>query len=188
MPDYAGVSSYPARLCAALLGSAHLSSAAFEAPDGLIPAKIDSEALRLYDQVLLAAANTPEAYVQTEWFREGQLPSETSALWDAPQTVDDLTLLGAEDGAPALAFTARDSEAEYLILRKTDAGSEVAAVLSAEAGSVIVWADPDSTGTACRYSVLPRHKLLYEGGTLLTGMESAEVRYSPGGLLNRILG
>ena len=61
-------------------------------------------------------------------------------------------------------------------------------MLSAEAGSVIVWADPDSDGTACRYSVLPRHKLLYESGTLLTGMESAEVRYSPGGLLNRILG
>ena len=73
-------------------------------------------------------------------------------------------------------------------MRKTDAGSEVAAILSAEAGSVIVWADPDSTGTACRYSVLPRHKLLYESGTLLTGMESAEVRYSPGGFVSRILG
>ena len=188
MPDYAGGSSYPARLCAALLGAADLSGAPFEAPEDLVPARIDREALRLYDQVLLAAANTPEAYVQTEWFREGQLPSETSTLWDAPQTVDDLTLLSGEDGAPALAFTARDSEAEYLILRKTDAGSEVAAILSAEAGSVIVWADPEAKGEACRYSVLPRHKLLYESGTLLTGMESAEVRYSTGGLLNRILG
>ena len=138
--------------------------------------------------MLLAAANTPGEYIQTEWFREGQVPTETSTLWDAPQMVDDLTLLSGEDGAPALAFTARDSTAEYLILRKTDAGSEVAAVLSAEAGSVIVWADPDSDGTACRYSVLPRHRLLYASGTLLTGVESAEVRYSPGGLLNRILG
>ena len=188
MPDYAGGSSYPARLCAALLGAANLSGAAFEAPEGLVPAKIDREALRLYDQVLLAATNTPDAYVQTEWFREGQLPAQTSTLWDAPQMVDDLTLLSGEDGAPALAFTARDSEAEYLILRKTDAGSEVAAILSAEAGSVIVWADPEAKGEACRYSVLPRHRLLYESGTLLTGMESAEVRYSPGGLLNRILG
>ncbi|MDO5323903.1 MAG: PBP1A family penicillin-binding protein [Clostridia bacterium] len=188
MPDYAGGSSYPAQLCAAMLSAARLSGAPFDAPEGLVPAKIDREALNQYDQVLLAAANTPEAYVQTEWFRDGQLPTETSSLWDAPQMVDDLTLLNAEDGTPALAFTARDSTAEYLILRKTDAGSEVAAVLSAEAGSVIVWADPDSAGTACRYSVLPRHKLLYESGTLLTGMESAEVRYSPGGLLGHILG
>lgn len=188
MPDYAGGSSYPARLCAAMLSAAKPSGVPFEAPEGLVPAKIDREALNLYDRVLLAAANTPEEYIQTEWFREGQVPSETSTLWNAPQMVDDLTLLSGDDGAPALAFTARDSTAEYLILRKTDAGSEVAAILSAEAGSVIVWADPDSTGTACRYSVLPRHKLLYESGTLLTGMESAELRYSPGGLLNRILG
>ena len=188
MPDYAGGSSYPAQLCAAMLSASKPGGAPFEAPEGLVPAKIDREALNRFDRVLLAAANTPEAYVQTEWFRKGQLPSETSTLWNAPQTVDDLTLLSAADGAPALAFTARDSTAEYLILRKTEAGSEVAAILSAEAGSVIVWADPDSDGTACRYSVLPRHRLLYESGTLLTGMESAEVRYSPGGFISRILG
>ena len=188
MPDSAGGSSYPARLCASILESANLSGVPFSAPEGLVPARIDREALAEFDQVLLAAANTPGEYIQTEWFREGQVPTETSTLWDAPQMVDDLTLLSGEDGAPALAFTARDSTAEYLILRKTDAGSEVAAVLSAEEGSVIVWADPDSDGTACRYSVLPRHRLLYASGTLLTGVESAEVRYSPGGLLNRILG
>ena len=70
----------------------------------------------------------------------------------------------------------------------TDLGKQMDRLTDAEAGSVIVWADPDSDGTARLYSVLPRHKLLYESGTLLTGMESAEVRYSPGGLLGRILG
>ncbi len=186
MPDYAGGSSYPAQLCAAVLRSARLSGVEFEVPEGLAPARIDREALAQFDQVLLAAPSTPEAYAQTEWFREGQLPAQVSTLWEAPQTVDDLTLLSSDGDAPALAFTARDSFADYLILRKTGAETEVAAVLSGEAGNVIVWSDPETSG-ACSYSVLPRHRLLYESGTLLTGSESAEVKYRPDGLLNRIL-
>ena len=191
LPDYAGGSSYPAQLCAAFLrgSAAELSGRDFSAPEGLIPLRIDRAALSQDKAVLLAAANTPDSYVQIEWFPEDKLPSETSQLWNAPEPVDDLMLLSDSGETPALAFTSRSGAADYLVLRKDGSGTEIAAVLRADAGNVIVWSDQEAdTGSAYSYSVLPRHHLLYESGALLTGVESAPVTYSPGGLLNRIFG
>ena len=78
---------------------------------------------------------------------------------------------------------------DYLILRRTGDETEIVAELSADPGNVIVWADPEADlGLIHSYTVLPRHRLLYENGTTLTGRESAPVRYSPGGLMNRLFG
>jgi len=44
--------------------------------------------------VLLAAANTPEKHTQLEWFPEDRVPAEVSRLWDPPEAVNDLMLLG----------------------------------------------------------------------------------------------
>ena len=191
LPDYAGGSSYPAQLCAKLLqgASSLLSGQDFAVPEGLIPIRIDSAALDDTNAVMLAAINTPRSYTQIEWFPEDRLPQQTSNRWEAPEMVDDLTLLSSPGDPPALAFTAKSAEADYLVLRKSGEETEVAAVLSAEAGSVIVWSDPDADANAVySYSILPRHRLLYESGTMLTGPESDSVSYSPGGLLNRIFG
>lgn len=191
LPDYAGGSSYPAQLCAKLLRSASslLSGQDFAVPEGLIPIRIDSAALENANAVMLAAVNTPRNYTRIEWFPEDRLPQQTSNRWDAPEMVDDLTLLSNPGDPPALAFTAKSADADYLVLRKSGDDTEVAATLGAEAGSVIVWSDPDAdTNAAYSYSILPRHHLLYESGTMLTGPESDSVRYSPGGLLNKIFG
>ena len=191
LPDYAGGSSYPAQLCAKLLrgSSSLLSGQDFAVPDGLIPIRIDSAALSDTSAVLLAAANTPRGYTQVEWFPEDRLPQQTSDLWESPEMIDDLTLLSEPGDPPALAFTSKSAEADYLVLRKSGDTTEVAAILSAEAGSVIVWSDPDAdTNSICSYSILPRHRLLYESGTMLTGPESRSVTCSPGGFLNRIFG
>ena len=123
----------------------------------------------------------------TEWFYPENQPADISSYWDAPERVDDLQLISRPGETPALAFTSRDSSAEYLILRKAAGESEVAAVLSADAGNLIIWADPDADlRTSQSYSVLPRHRLLYETGTLLTGTESANVEYNPGSLFSRL--
>ena len=191
IPDSAGGSSYPARLCAAYLHAvrSQLSGADFEAPAGLVPLKIDKIALQETDSVLLAAPNTPDAYVQLEWFPEDRRPTESSSYWNAPEMVDDLKLLSEPGEAPALAFTSKNDSAEYLILRRTAENTELAAVLSAEAGNVIVWSDPDADlSQKHSYSVLPRHRLLYESGTQLTGLESASVEYRPANLFERIFG
>ena len=75
------------------------------------------------------------------------------------------------------------------MLRKSKGAAEVVAVLSGEEGNVLVWTDPDADrNESCSYSILPRHRLLYEEGSLLTGMESQAVNWSPGGILNRLLG
>lgn len=191
MPDYAGGSSYPAQLCAALLQKIRpeLSGQDFSVPEGLVAVRIDGAALSEDKLVLLAADNTPEKYTQIEYFPEDRLPTNQSQLWNAPQTVDDLTLLSQQGDPPALAFTSRSSAADYLVLRHSAQGTEVAAVLTADAGNVIVWSDAQADPNAAyTYSILPRHRLLYESGTVLTGLESNAVTYSPGGFLNRIFG
>lgn len=189
MPDYAGGSSYPARMCAALL-KAHagrLSGAEFEAPEGLAALRIDRLALEEEQRICLAAANTPAEYSMLEYFREDSLPTEVSTLWNAPQAVDDLSLLPGD--APVLAFTSRSEAAEYLVLRRSEGEMQIAAVLSAPSGEVIIWQDSEADASESHsYSVLPRHRLLYENGTLLTGMESQSVDYRPAGLWRRLFG
>lgn len=189
LPDSAGGSSYPARLCAAFLKGMKngLSGADFSSPDGLVSARIDRMALSADKALLLAAENTPEEYVAVEWFPAGSAPEARSAYWNAPQPVDDLQLISASGETPTLAFTCRDSGAEYLILRSSGDESEVAAALSAQAGETIVWADAQADlKTSHSYRVLPRHRLLYESGVLLTGGESRAVQYSPGGFFSRL--
>ena len=189
IPDWAGGGSYPAQLCAALLRECAplLSGADFSAPEGLTPVRIDRSALRDEKAVLLAAANTPDAYAQIEWFPADRAPTQTSRLWSAPEAVDDLTLISAPGEAPALAFTSKSGAAEYMVLRHDGEDTEIAAVLSGDAGNLLVWTDPEA-GNAASYSILPRHRLLYESGTLLTGMESAPVRVRTVGLLDRVFG
>lgn len=191
LPDWAGGSSYPAQLCAAFLKACapQLHKADFQPPEGLLPLRIDSAALQQEKKVLLAAPNTPETYSQIEWFPEDRLPAETSNLWEIPEPVDDLKLISENGDPPALAFTARSGGVDYLVLRRSGDDTEVAAVLSGEPGNVLVWADTEADPNGVySYSVLPRHRLMYESGTLLTGEESDRVEWSPGGILNRIFG
>lgn len=191
LPDHYGGSSYPARLCASFYKetTAMHSGADFSPPEGLVPVRIDRAALEESKAILRAAANTPENYTRLEWFPEDRVPDQISPLWNPPQAVDDLVLLSESGETPALAFTSRSSAADYLVLRTRDGETEIAAVLNGNEGNLIVWADTDADpGQSYSYSVLPRHRLLYESGTLLTGEESSIIKYSPGGLLNRLLG
>ena len=191
LPDYAGGSSYPAQMCAAFLKkiAPQLSGADFQAPDGIVPLRIDRAALSESKEILLAAQNTPDEYVLTEWFRADSLPTQTSALWNAPAPVNDLALISGSDEPPTLAFTAQDSTADYLVLRKSSTSTEIVAVLTGNAGDLILWTDTQADkNDPCSYSILPRHRLLYECGSLLTGPQSEEVEWPQGGLLERIFG
>jgi len=189
LPDYEGGSASPARLCTAMLKSAAplLSGNDFPVPAGLAAADIDRVALEESGQVLLATAATPEAYVQREWFYADDRPTESTRLWSAPAAVDDLRILSGRGESPSLAFTCRDNSAEYLILRRTGDSTQLAAVLTPEPDSLVVWTDVQADlNLVHEYSVLPRHRLLYECGTLLTGPESERVQYAPRGLLSSL--
>ncbi len=189
LPDSAGGSSYPARLCAALLSAVRgkLSGGGFSAPEGLVPVQLDALALREEKTVARAVANTPKTCTITEWFPEDRQPAQFSTLWNAPEAVDDLALISAVGETPTLAFTSKSAAADYLILRSNNAGSEMVAAVNGNPGDLILWSDTDADlSEPCRYSVLPRHRLLYENGTLLTGMESQSVEYRPAGFFRRL--
>ena len=188
LSDNDGGSSYPARLCAAFLESSRnqLSKRDFTVPEGLVSAQVDRIALIENDQVMLAGENTPDQYVQTEWFYESMLPDTISDLWDTPEKVDDLAVISPEGDPPSIAFTSKSSAADYLVIKKDGGENEIAAVLTAEPGNVIVWCDAGADPKQSHaYSILPRHRLMYESGTVLTGPESQTVYYSPGGLFSR---
>lgn len=189
LPASEGGGGYPARLAAKYFKAAAsmLSGADFAMPSGLRAAMVDRLALEQDKAVVLASANTPGSYAARELFPANALPREVSRLWDAPARVYDLRLESAGQDAPVLSFTALDANADYLLLRDTNGVSEIAASLRGEAGERLYFADVDANAReAHAYTVIPRHRLLYEEGVLLTGEESPYVTYRPGGLLNRL--
>lgn len=190
LPSSEGGSGYPARLCARMLNECRplLSCEDFARPAAVHTALIDRLALD-DDAVLLATEQTPADYIVTELFHPDNLPREFSSNWSAPDSVTDLTLLSGYGETPVLQFTIQSDTAEYLVLRTCDGYTDVAATLTGDVGETIRFADTQSDlSTPISYSILPRHRLLYERGTLLTGKESAAVTYSPGGIMNLFFG
>lgn len=190
LPSSEGGSGYPARLCSAFLKSSRtlLSQKDFSKPDSVRTALVDSFALE-EDTVLLATEHTPAEFVTTELFHPDNLPQEFSKKWTAPAPVSDLTLLSGNGETPVLQFTIQDETAEYLVLRSHDGITEIAATLTGAEGESLRYADSEADlSDAISYTILPRHRLLREHGTLLSGKESAAVAYSPGGIANLIFG
>ena len=184
-----GGSSYPARLAAAFFGKIadRLAREDFVRPAGLRTAILDRLALEQLNAVALATANTPADYTVQELFFANALPRAVSDLWDAPQRVYDLRLESEPGETPVLSFTALDGNADYLLLRRTAEQTDLAGTLRGEAGSRLRIADmAASPNEVHEYTIIPRHRLLYEEGILLTGEESAAVSYRPGGVLNRL--
>lgn len=181
-----GGSGYPARLCAQLFSGVRdrVSGADFTKPASVKTLLIDSVALEKHS-VLLATAETPAEYVRAELFTDSNAPHEYSCEWRAPAAITDLTLVSHSGETPIIQFTSQSESAEYLVLRTTAHASDVVAVLSGTEGEVLSYADQSADPLEyADYAILPRHKLLYEKNVLLTGAESASVRYSPGGLAN----
>ena len=190
LPSSEGGSGYPARLCAAFLKSirSQLSGADFQKPSSVKTALLDAVALD-NGEVLLATEDTPPEYVTAELFHPDSLPQAFSENWIAPDPVIDLQILSAPGETPVLQFTAQDDRSEYLILRSDGQSTDVAASLTGSAGEILRFADAEADlSIPLTYTVLPRHRLLYERGTLLTGKESAAAAYSPGGLMGLLFG
>ncbi len=189
IPDWAGGSSFPAQLCAKFLSGAGRDwlNGDFQMPRSLKRVVVDALALEQDNAVALAAERTPAEYTKTEIFYANRMPEVVSDKWDAPLPVTDLALVSAAGEPPVLRFTSRDENAEYLLIRRTNGAAEIAAELRGKAGEVIEFIDAGANlNEVHEYSAIPRHALLYQEGSLVTGAESARVRYQPGGLLNRV--
>ena len=141
------------------------------------------------DEVRLATDRTPADYVITELLHPNAMPDRFTDEWDAPAAVSDLILLSGYGEVPVLQFTALSENAEYLLLRTSGGDTQTVAVLTGSPGEVLRYADTTADlSQRADYTVLPRHRLLYERGVQLTGKESAAVTYSPGGILDWFLG
>lgn len=185
-----GGSGYPARLCAALLEESApvLAKSDFAQPASVKTALVDALALEDH-AVRLVSDHTPSEYVLKELFLPENMPQEVSSEWDAPQTVTDLTLLSGHGETPVLQFTAQSDTAEYLVLRSCNGVTRTVATLTGSAGELVRYADEEhDLSQYASYVILPRHRLLYEHGVLLTGKESAAVTYSPGGVMDWFFG
>ncbi len=191
LPAWEGGSGYPALLCARFLEavSDRLSGADFRRPEGVRIALLDALALENDKNALLSTEKTPGEYTIAELFHESDMPTAFSENWSAPTGVRDLRLLTGPGEMPVLAFTALEEGVEYAITRTVEGQSVEIAALRGEAGQELRFAD-EGLDLSCEaeYAVLPRNAMLYESGTLLTGPQSAVARYSPGGLLNAIMG
>ena len=191
LPASEGGSGYPARLCADFLKavSKSLSGSDFKKPKSVKTALVDRLALEQEHLALLTTGDTPADYTQTELFHENDVPVRYSDNWSAPRVVADLRLLTGPGETPVLAFTAGESTAEYQLLRRCSGETREIAVLTGEPGQEVRFADTaHDLSQPADYVLLPRNALLYAAGTLITGMQSASVHYSPGGLLNAIMG
>ena len=191
LPETEGGSGYPARLCAAFIQavSGNLSKRDFPRPADVKAVLLDGYALENDRVALLSTERTPAEQTVTELFHGGDIPQVFSGYWKAPEPVDDLRLLSSPGQTPVLAFTVREENAEYVLTRATGGTSEELAVLNGNAGEEVRFIDTDSDLTQkATYALLPRNRLLYARGELLTGPVSNAVEYAPGGLLNAIMG
>ena len=191
LPASEGGSGYPARLCAAYLDrvSNQLSGSDFERPAGIRTALVDGIALTEDRSVLLSTERTPSDCTQLELFHPDDMPTRFSTHWTSPATPPDFRLLTDPGQTPVLCFTAQDSNAQYVLTRTVDGVSAEVAVLQAEAGQEIRFADDGCDLSQCAsYALLPRNGLLFARGELLAGPVSRSVAYTPGGLLNTIMG
>ena len=180
---------YPAKICAGYLSqiSQKLSKREFSRPNGISVLLVDRYALENENRVVLASANTPSEYAVGELFEGEAQNLPVSDIWDAPQAVNDLQIVGESGQYPTISFTALSPYAEYLVVRNTAGSYQVVGILSGAAGEVLSFTDSGADLNAEQlYTVIPRHKLLFEMGKLVTGAESTAVRYSPGGLLNNL--
>lgn len=191
LPASSGGGGYPARLCAAFLNgvSAQMDQHDFVRPDGVRIALLDGLALEKQKSTLLSTEKTPAEYTTAELFHEYDMPERFSGNWEAPKAVQDLRLLSAPGEMPVIAFTAQEDDTEYAVMRTVNGKSAEIAALQGSAGLELRFADEThDLAQEATYALLPRNARLYERGELLTGPQSASIRYTPGGLLNRIMG
>ncbi len=191
MASAEGGSGYPAKLCAAFLKAASpaLSGRDFRKPKAVKAALVDRLALEQEHLALLTTADTPAEYTATELFHADDVPEAVTTHWSAPAVTPELRLLTGPGETPVLSFVIPEAGAEYQLLRTSNGDTVEVAVLDGQPGEELRVADvTHDLSQPADYALLPRNALLNRVGALLTGPRSPAVHYTPGGLLNALLG
>lgn len=168
-------SSYPSKIaCAAYkaIEENGTECTAFAMPKTVKRAEIDLYSLEKDGEILLATDRTKANYKLDEVFEEDTVPVFSSEYWCEPETPEDVTLQFNELMQVEIKFTAKQSFAKYVIIKRRGGEEKEIKILSGIENTVLSYTDENFLA-GDEYKVEPRHAEITVAGRPLTG-ESTE--------------
>lgn len=164
-------SSYPSTI--AYLAYKEIENGGVECTSFIMPetvqrAEIDLYSLQKNGEVLLATDRTKENRRLDEVFEEGTVPVFSSEYWCEPKTPDDVALQFNELMQMQISFTAKQSFARYVIIKKRGESREEIKTLSGMENTALTYTDEDFK-EGDEYSVMPEHAEITVAGRPLRG-------------------
>lgn len=147
----------------------------FSMPSGVNAYKLDKRTLEMFHEPVLATALTPSSAIQTEVFVEGTQPTAQSSYWVVPSPPGEFRVYLGGDGKPQIAFTGRESFAQYQLYRQK--GTESPQLIKTWDGKGAVTYGDDSALPGCTYTyyILPVHQEMNVGGEQVKGPATKKV-------------
>lgn len=177
LPQDATGGKYPALILEQLFQGLYQDRAPkeFSMPSGVNAYKLDKRTLEMFHEPVLATALTPSSAIQTEVFVEGTQPTAQSSYWVVPSPPGEFRVYLGGDGKPQIAFTGRESFAQYQLYRQK--GTESPQLIKTWDGKGAVTYGDDSTLPGCTYTyyILPVHQEMNVGGEQVKGPATKKV-------------
>lgn len=177
LPQDATGGKYPALILEQLFQGLYQDRAPkeFSMPSGVNAYKLDKRTLEMFHEPVLATALTPSSAIQTEVFVEGTQPTAQSSYWVVPSPPGEFRVYLGGDGKPQIAFTGRESFAQYQLYRQK--GTESPQLIKTWDGKGAVTYRDDSALPGCTYTyyILPVHQEMNVGGEQVKGPATKKV-------------
>lgn len=177
LPQDATGGKYPALILEQLFQGLYQDRAPkeFSMPSGVNAYKLDKRTLEMFHEPVLATALTPSSAIQTEVFVEGTQPTAQSSYWVVPSPPGEFRVYLGGDGKPQIAFTGRESFAQYQLYRQK--GTESPQLIKTWDGKGAVTYGDDSVLPGCTYTyyILPVHQEMNVGGEQVKGPATKKV-------------
>lgn len=177
LPQDATGGKYPALILEQLFQGLYQDRAPkeFSMPSGVNAYKLDKRTLEMFHEPVLATALTPSSAIQTEVFVEGTQPTAQSSYWVVPSPPSEFRVYLGGDGKPQIAFTGRESFAQYQLYRQK--GTESPQLIKTWDGKGAVTYGDDSALPGCTYTyyILPVHQEMNVGGEQVKGPATKKV-------------
>lgn len=177
LPQDATGGKYPALILEQLFQGLYQDRAPkeFSMPSGVNAYKLDKRTLEMFHEPVLATALTPSSAIQTEVFVEGTQPTPQSSYWVVPSPPGEFRVYLGGDGKPQIAFTGRESFAQYQLYRQK--GTESPQLIKTWDGKGAVTYGDDSALPGCTYTyyILPVHQEMNVGGEQVKGPATKKV-------------
>ena len=177
LPQDATGGKYPALILEQLFQGLYQDRAPkeFSMPSGVNAYKLDKRTLEMFHEPVLATALTPSSAIQTEVFVEGTQPTAQSSYWVVPSPPGEFRVYLGGDGKPQIAFTGRESFAQYQLYRQK--GTESPQLIKTWDGKGAVTYGDDSALPGCTYTyyIVPVHQEMNVGGEQVKGPATKKV-------------